>query len=104
MKKITIICFLLCGLGFFSPWYTTAELNASSSLKTLLISSCFLLALAKNYKNDKNITLMAWLLFFSIVLHISSTLIISRESFNSIGLGSFFTLSNSLLLLFPGKK
>ena len=91
-------------MGLFFPWYPTIESSSPASLRILLVASCFILALAKNYKSDKSMTLMAWLLFFSVTLHISSTLIISRESFNSIGLGSFFTLSSSLLLLFPVKK
>tara|TARA_B100000029_G_C17591124_1_gene962515 strand:+ start:633 stop:947 length:315 start_codon:yes stop_codon:yes gene_type:complete len=104
MKKRTIVCFFLCGLGLYFPWYTTIDLSTSPSLRILLVSSCFLLALATNYRQDKNTTLMGWLLLFSLILHISSTLIINRETLNSIGLGSFFTLFNSLLLIFPAKK
>lgn len=104
MNKKTITSLMICLLGGFFPWYNSATLNETSSVKILLIASCALLAIAKNYKNDRNLTLMSWLLFFSVCLNIGSTLVISRNSVDLLGLGSFCTIFNSIFLLFPFKK
>ena len=103
-NKKTIISLIACLFGGFSPWYNSATLNETSAVKILLIVSCAILAIAKNYKEDKNLALMSWLLFFSVCLNIGSTLVISRNPVDLLGLGSFCTIFNSIFLLFPFKN
>ncbi len=104
VNKKTITSLAISLLGGFLPWYSNTTLNETSAVKVLLIVSCVVLAIAKNYKEDKNLTLMSWLLFFSVCLNIGSTLVISRNSVDLLGLGSFCAIFNSIFLLFPFKK